>query len=280
MARELEARPVIVTGAGQGLGRAYALAIARAGGKLVVNDLNGPNVDQVVDEIRAAGGEAVPCVAAVGSEETARLLVQTALDSFGSLYGLINNAAALNEAPSIDEDPGRVETMVRANVLGTWYTGVEAMKLMRRQGRGVVVNIASGAMLGVPGLAIYGATKAASHSLTLSWAKELEGSGVRVHGISPWALTPMLQSSSPEKWAKHGPEVAAPLAVYLLSDDAIFLHGQLVRTAEGQISLYENGTYGPVLGENFDWTNETLHAALKGAGTLEVKGFVPQQANG
>jgi NAD(P)-dependent dehydrogenase (short-subunit alcohol dehydrogenase family) len=277
---ELKGKAVVVTGAGQGLGRAYALAIARAGGQVVVNDLDRTNAEVVAAEIDAVGGEAIVSVEAVGTPESADRIVSRCLARFGSIHGLINNAAMHSQRPSVEEAPDTVERLLRANVLGTWYTGLSAIAAMRAAGRGVVINVASGAMLGSPTMAIYGASKAAVQSLTVSWARELEGSGVRVMGISPWARTPMLMKASSERWAEHGPEVAAPLAVYLLTDRAAHLNGQLVRIAEGQISLYSPGIYGRVLGTSLEWTSDNIHAVLADQTDLGIRGFTPRDANG
>jgi NAD(P)-dependent dehydrogenase (short-subunit alcohol dehydrogenase family) len=276
---ELKGMAVVVTGAGQGLGRAYAIAIAKAGGKVVVNDLNAANAEAVAAEIRAFGADAIASGKPVGTPGDADSIVRLCVDTFGSIDGLINNAAMHSQRPSADETPENVERLLRANVLGSWYTGLAAIADMRTAGGGVVINVASGAMLGSPTMAIYGASKAAVHSLTVSWAKELEGTGVRVMAISPWARTPMLMNANPERWAEHGPEVAAPLAVYLLSERARHLNGQMVRTAEGQISLFHPGSYGPVLGTRLDWTSDSLDAALADLGGLDVRGFTPQLAN-
>ncbi len=278
MTKELSGKPVVITGAGQGLGRAYALAIAAAGGRVLVNDRNGANAHAVVREIVALGGEAIASSDPVGTAESAAAIVGQCVEAFGSVHGLINNAAIWEERLSWDESPAYVEALVRANLLGTWYTGLAVMEPMRRAGSGVIVNVTSGAMLGVPTMALYGASKAGIASLTVSWAQELFGSGVRVHGIAPWALTPMQQVVRSELRAKHGPEIAAPLAVYLLTDLAAPLNGQVVRTAEGKISLYRPGSFGEVLGERMDWTTETLHATLDGRGGGGL-GFLPQNAN-
>lgn len=268
----LQGKAVVVTGAGQGLGKAYAEAIAKAGGRVVVNDINRVSADAVVAGIIASGGEAVASHQPVGTAAHADGIVGLCVERFGAIHGLVNNAAVHLQAPGGDESPEQVERVFNANVLGTWHTGRVAIAAMRERGeRGAIINVVSGAMLGSPDMAVYGASKAAVQSLTVSWAMECAGSAIRVMGISPLALTPMLMGAAGRS-AAYGPEVAAPVIVYLLSDMAQHLNGRTVRIADGQISLYESGRYGPVLGTCLDWTPESLAAMLANVGGQDQDG--------
>lgn len=134
-------------------------------------------------------------------------------------------------------------------------------------------------MLGVPRMSIYGATKAAIQSLTTTWALELADSKVRVYGISPYARTQMFANVDERMWPKLGPEVVAPLAVYLMTERAAPLHGKLLRMADGRLSFFRPGTYGPTLGEHEEWTDDMLHAALQeGARAEQFGNFDPLTA--
>lgn len=262
---ELAGKAVAITGAGQGLGRAYALAVAAAGGRVLVNDANLANAKSVATEIEASGGEAATSGEAVGTASAGEAVVSQCVERFGRIDGLINNAGLHHLKFAWEEDPADAERIIRVNLFGTLHTGVAAMKRMRAQGAGVIVNIGSGAMLGVPEMTAYGSSKAAVMNLTATWAMELAGSGVRVHGISPAARTPM-NLASPERYHfRAGPEVVAPLAVFLLSDRAADLHGRMIRMDEGRVSLFSQGTYGPVLGERPDWTSDAFADAFAGA---------------
>ena len=258
---ELAGKAVVVTGAGRGLGRAYAEAIAVAGGRVIVNDIDRAQADAVVAAIVALGGEAIASYDPVGTAVDAERIISLCVEHFGAIHGLVNNAAVHSQSDSGDEAPETVERVFGVNVVGTWHVGRIAIAAMRRQGGGVVINAVSGAMLGSPDMAIYGASKAAVQSLTVSWGKECAGSAVRIVGVSPLARTPMLLAAAGRS-AVHGPEVAAPVIVYLLSDLSSHLNGRTVRIADGQVSFYEPGRYGAVLGTSLQWTGETLVAVL------------------
>jgi len=256
----LHDKVVAITGAGRGLGRAYAISVAAAGAKVLLNDVVGAS--GVVEEIRRAGGAAAALDLEIGTPAAGEQLIDACVDTFGRIDGLINNAGLCHLKLSWEENPDDAERIIRVNLFGTIHCAVAAMKRMRLAGSGVIINIGSGAMLGMAEMSAYGCSKAAVLNLTVTWAKELEGTGVRVHAISPTARTPMNLASAPQYFLEHGPELVAPLAVFLLSDRAAPLNGKMIRLDRGRLSFFEPGNYGPVLGESLNWTNDALEAAL------------------
>ncbi len=155
----LDGRSVIVTGSGRGLGRAYAVAAAAEGASVVVNDVDRPEAEAVAAEIRAAGGQAVASGDSVADAAAAERLVATAVDTFGGLHGLVNNAGLIEHGAPWELTAAQIDRLVDVNVRGVLNVGTAAMRAMRTGGGGVIVNVTSGAHLGMPGLALYGATR-------------------------------------------------------------------------------------------------------------------------
>lgn len=207
-----DGRTTIVTGAGgnPSLGRAHALLLGARGANVVVNDIGcteAPNylgtasAQAVADEIRAAGGNAVADTHSVASEEGAQAVVQTALDAFGSVDVLVNNAgisiaAAFDEISTID-----TQRHIDVNLMGTVWMCRAAWPHMRKAGYGRIVNTGSGAFAGMWGFAIYGASKGGIFSLSRALAVEGVPFGIRVNTVNPGGFTRMLlaqqYSSSP-----------------------------------------------------------------------------------
>jgi NAD(P)-dependent dehydrogenase (short-subunit alcohol dehydrogenase family) len=254
----LAGKSVVVTGSGQGLGRAYAMDAAQAGASVVVNDINGAAAESVVAEIRALGGSAIASVHSVASTEQADELIKLATDTFGALDGLVNNAGILVEAPAGQTTAEQARAMVEVNVLGTIYCGQAAIEAMRRQGRGgSIVNVTSGTHLGQPGLAVYGATKGAVASLTYGWALDLHTSGIRVNAVSPLAVTAM---KLPPYDGHARPEDIAAVVRYLLADESSGVTGQLVRRARTELGLIRHPSIGLML--SGDWTFDDIARAF------------------
>lgn len=253
-------RAIIITGAGAGLGRAYALAAAHAGADLVLNDRDAGAVEQTASQARAAGARAIVHVGPVEQAETGEALVEHARSAFGGPDGLIANAGIMHVTPAAEETAAAIERVVAVNVLGTMLCGVAALRAMRAQRRGAIVLVTSGARFGMDGLSSYGATKGAVASLIWSWAAEAAADGIRVNGISPFARTAMFDLN-PAASGGPLPEAIAPLAVYLLSD-ANPMTGEIVRLDGRTLSLYQRavGT-GPGL-ERDRWSTEDIAAAL------------------
>lgn len=229
----LDGKAVVVTGAGRGLGEAYALHAAQAGARVLVNDVDLDLAERTADHIRAFAGQAVASGHDVSDAEDAERLVRFCVDTFGGIDGLVNNAGINYETASWDDDPAHIRELFDVNVFGTMNCGVAAMRAMRAAGTaGSIVNIASGAFLGQRNLAAYSASKGAVTSLTWSWALDLDESGIRVNAVCPvahtrmvWASERSLRATPPERT----PGKVAPLVLFLLSDRSEGITGQVVR---------------------------------------------------
>jgi NAD(P)-dependent dehydrogenase (short-subunit alcohol dehydrogenase family) len=265
----LDGQAVIVTGAGRGLGAAYATLAAAHGALVVVNDVDGAEAHKVVERIAAAGGTAIAHVADVASWEEAESLVARCVVEFGRLDGLVNNAGIIRVGRPEAMRAADYRDLMEVNVLGPCYCGTHAMRHMLNEGHGVIVNVTSGAQAGSPLLAGYGATKGAIASLTFSWAMDLAGTGVRVNAISPMADTRMFDPKLRVDQAAAGqpagpqPEDNAPVVVYLLSDHSRHLNGQVVRIDGSRLSLMTHpAILEPVLSAG-QWTVEAITQAFR-----------------
>jgi NAD(P)-dependent dehydrogenase (short-subunit alcohol dehydrogenase family) len=232
----------VITGAGRGLGRAYALELARTGCAVVVNDIDSEGARATADQVRQLGGRAISRPGDVASAAFARDLVASCVAEFGALDILVNNAAMLGVGAPWAQDELEFRRIVDVNVLGTWFCGTEALRHMLAVRRGVVINTTSGALLGVAGLSAYGATKGAVASMTAAWAKDVADTDIRVSAIMPVARTEMLSMlDTRPQWSQteQPPERIAPLIAYLASDAAVGLSGLIVRHDGNELSLVE-----------------------------------------
>jgi len=250
----LVGKVAIVTGAGRGIGRGEALLLATEGARVVVNDLGGEwdgtgadnrPAQQVVDEIKAAGGEAVANYDNVADWAGAERLVRQAIDTFGTLDVLVNNAGIAILAPAETAPLDDVRLVFEVDVFGVIAFAKEAFRPMRDQGKGCIINMAS--MAGITVLRPqehvgYNAAKAAVIMVTKSLAVEWAEFGIRVNAIAPgYMLTPPvveLCGDDPERWsawmdgvpmARAGePQELQGAAVYLASDSASYVTGSVV----------------------------------------------------
>ncbi|MFI6026875.1 SDR family NAD(P)-dependent oxidoreductase [Amycolatopsis magusensis] len=247
----LEGKAVVITGAGRGLGRAYALHAAAAGAAVLVNDVDHGPAAEVAALITGNGGQAEVSTHSVADAEQAAAMVGQCVRAFGTIDGLVGNAGLNYQVPPWDDDPARIRELVEVNVLGVLYTGLAAMRVMRERGSGVLVNVASGSLLGKPGGAAYSASKGAVASLTYSWAADLAGCGIRVNAISPLAWTRMVEADEVERARMSRdltPALAAPLVTYLLSDLSAGLTGQLIRLRGDKLHIVrQHAVKEPVL---------------------------------
>lgn len=238
----LSDRVIIVTGAGAGLGRATALLLGSMGARLIVNDYGGSSdgeagtsdrAEAVVREIRDAGGTAVANADAIGSVQTARRLHEMAMDHFGTVDGLVNNAGIMILGSFDGLSDEKLERVVEINYLGTYRMARAVWPTMKAKGYGRIVNLASNTALGIGNLASYASTKAAVMGLTADMAAEGRRSGIMANSILPVSHTrlsaqPTALKSNPEavaftKWLKDNfpPEKVAPVAAYLVSPGCV-----------------------------------------------------------
>jgi NAD(P)-dependent dehydrogenase (short-subunit alcohol dehydrogenase family) len=281
-------RVAVVTGAGRGLGRAHALAFAAEGAKVVVNDLGvgldgtggtaGP-AQQVVEDIRALGGEAVAHGGDIATTEGAASLVATALDAFGRLDTLVNNAGFLRDRMLVNLDEDAWDAVVRVHLKGHFLPLRQAAAHWRAEAKAGrvpearVINTSSGAgLLGSVGQGNYSAAKAGIVGLTLVAAAELGRYGVQVNAIAPAARTRMTERTFAETMAapENGrfdamaPENVSPLVVWLGSAASAGVTGRVFETEGGRITVMEGWHPGPTTDKGARWTpREAGEATLK-----------------
>ncbi|BBZ02527.1 short-chain dehydrogenase [Mycolicibacterium chitae] len=273
----LDGRVVIVTGAGGGLGRAHALAFAAEGARVVVNDIGvgldgspaggGSAAQGVVDEIVAAGGEAVANGSNVADWAQAEALIQTALDSFGSFDILVNNAGIVRDRMFANTSEEEFDAVTAVHLKGHFATMKHAAAYWRAQskaGHAVdarIINTSSGAGLqGSVGQANYSASKAGIAALTLVAAAEMGRYGVTVNAIAPSARTRMTETVFADMMATQGqdfdamaPENVSPLLVWLGSAQSRDVTGQVFEVEGGKIRVAEGWAHGPEVDKGARW---------------------------
>lgn len=262
----LMGKAVVITGAGSGLGAAYARHAGGLGASVVVNDISAAAAQATVDAIRAAGGNAVAHSGDVSSWSYAQSLVDACVDAFGAITGMVNNAGILRIGKILELTEADLRQMVEVNLIGTAACASHAARRMLAAGKGgSIINVASGSQAGDIALGGYGATKGGVASLTYSWAMELRGTGVRVNALSPLAETAMAaqnktlmaeQAASREVHyaALPDPAVNAPVVSFLLSDAAADINGQVIRIAGKQLSYVTHPLIAdPVLAGEWDY---------------------------
>jgi 3-oxoacyl-[acyl-carrier protein] reductase len=247
----LDGRAAIVTGAGNGLGRAEALALAAAGARLVLNDLPGDAVQAVAGEITAAGGEAVVAPGDIGEWATGQQLVATALETFGRLDILVNNAGVLRDRMVFSMSEPEWDLVLRTHLKGHFVTSRfatahwrEASKQAGGPAYGRIVNTSSEAfLLGSSGQPNYAAAKAGIAALTVTTARSCGKYGVRANAICPRARTAMtadLMGTAPGQGPDPlAPEHVAPLVVYLSSPAADHVNGEVFVVHGGVAAVME-----------------------------------------
>jgi NAD(P)-dependent dehydrogenase (short-subunit alcohol dehydrogenase family) len=240
-----DGKVAIITGAGGGLGRSHALELARRGALIVVNDLGG-SVDgtgsgstaaqAVVDEIAAAGGEAVANYDSVATPEGGKAIVQSALDTWGRVDIIINNAGILRDASFKNMDPGRVSSVLDVHLRGAFNVTQPAWEHMRNQGYGRIVNTSSGAgVFGNFGQTNYGAAKMGLVGLTRVLAVEGAKNNIKANAIAPVAKTRMTEDLLGPAADKLLPELVTPLVAFLVHED-VPVTGELYSVGGGRVA--------------------------------------------
>jgi NAD(P)-dependent dehydrogenase (short-subunit alcohol dehydrogenase family) len=282
----LDGKVAIVTGAGRGVGKYEALALAKEGAKVVVNDLGGGVdgtgaeamiADEVVKEIREAGGAAAPNYADISTADGAEALVQTAVSEFGKLDIMVNNAGILRDKTLLKMTDDDWDMVQKVHARGTFLGTRAAGQVMRPQAEGVIINTTStSGLIGNFGQGNYGFAKAGMYGFTKIAAMELGRYGIRVHAVSPNAWTrmtsdlPGMQGITEEMLS---PEATAILVVYLASDLAKDLNGRVIGSHGGTIGgkFYE---FKMTMAEGFS-TKEKLPTVEEVANNID-KILVPE----
>lgn len=251
----LDGKVAIITGSGGGIGREYGIAFAKEGCKVVINDLGVSRTgegnadlkmaDVVTEEINNLGGEAVANYDSVSDEKGAMKMVQTAMDSFGRLDILINNAGILRDKTMLKMDVDQFDSVIAVHLRGSWLMSREAGKVMREQAEGGrIINTSSLAgLIGNFGQTNYGAAKAGIAGLTRVSALELQRYNITVNAIAPVAFTrmtsdlPTFQMDDADKMLS--PEYIAPLGLYLASDLSAGITGKIFGIQSGKIFEYK-----------------------------------------
>jgi NAD(P)-dependent dehydrogenase (short-subunit alcohol dehydrogenase family) len=273
-----EGRVVVVTGAARGIGRGYALEFARQGARVVVNDL-GAEVDgtggstgpagEVVDEIRSSGGEAVANGDDVSDWDGAGRLVQTAVEHFGQLDVLVNNAGILRDRMLVNMTPEEWDAVIRVHLRGTFAPMRIASSYWReRQKAGhdvdarIINTSSSSGIYGNVGQTNYGAAKAGIAAMTIIASQELARYGITVNAIAPAALTRMTENlggglsrstTDAGGWNPADPDNIAPLVVWLGSSESRAVTGRVFNVRGGHISVAEGWVAGPAVDHDERW---------------------------
>jgi NAD(P)-dependent dehydrogenase (short-subunit alcohol dehydrogenase family) len=276
----VDGRVVIVTGAGRGIGRAHALAFAAEGARVVVNDI-GVGLDgsagespaqQVVDEITAAGGEAVANRDDIAEWTGAQNLIDTAVETFGGLDVLVNNAGFIRDRMLANTSESEWDAVIRVHLKGHFMTLRHAAGYWRRQIKSGavgpddlnarIINTSSGAGLqGSVGQGNYSAAKAGIAALTLVGAAELGRYGITVNAIAPAARTRMTEAVFAETMAAPedggfdamAPENVSPLVVWLGSIESRHVTGKVFEVEAGLIRVAEGWAHGPQIDKGAKW---------------------------
>ncbi len=276
----LNDKVAVVTGAGRGLGRAEALHLAELGARVVVNDfgvaLSGDRQEeqpaqQVVDEIVAAGGEAVAHLGDVADWDDSKALIDLAIERFGDLHIVVNNAGILRDRMIFNMTPEEWDAVLRVHLRGTFLCTQAVCSHWRDRAKagqavgGAIVNTSStSGLLGMAGQSNYGTAKAGIAAFTQIVSMEMARYGVRVNAIAPGARTRMTEQTFGDLEVPEGefdplaPENVAPLVAYLVSEAAEGITGQVFGITGGLVQLYRG--WNPVAEEERGrrWTPQEL----------------------
>jgi NAD(P)-dependent dehydrogenase (short-subunit alcohol dehydrogenase family) len=276
--RLLEGKVAVVTGAASGLGREYAIAFAQHGAAVIVNDfgarvdgerMQSNSADSVVEEIISLGGKAVTNTASVADWDGAKSIIDTAVQHFGRLDIVINNAGNNRPSSLVDLTEQDVDSQIGVHLKGTLAVSHFAAAYWNEVGvdahRAIVNTTSAAGLHPTAGAGVYGATKSAIAALTMSHAQELARLGVRVNAVAPCARTRMVNESPPvlammpkvEGFDRHAPEHVAPLVVYLASSLCRFT-GRVFAIEGPDVAIYRSFSVEQDWTTHEAWTAEEL----------------------
>ncbi len=290
MAGICDGRVVIITGAGGGIGREHALAFAKEGAKLVINDLGGARdgsggdagpAQKVVDEIKAAGGEAVANTDDISTWDGAERLVKTALETYGTLHVLVNNAGILRDRMVANMTEAEWDAVIKVHLKGTFAPSHHAIQYWRDQSKAgtpvdarIINTSSSSGLFGNVGQSNYGAAKAGIASFTVITAQELGRYGITVNAIAPTALTRMTQDlpflkEMSDKAKETGfdllaPDNISPTLVYLGSELSKDITGRVFSLMGGSVTVLEGWVNGPSQDKGAKWEPGELAEVIPG----------------
>jgi NAD(P)-dependent dehydrogenase (short-subunit alcohol dehydrogenase family) len=275
--KSLEGKSIIVTGAGRGIGREIALLCAAEGAKVVVNDpgsapdgsgSSAAPAEEVVEEIKKRGGTAVANFETVAEAIPASRIVKAALDSFGKLDGVVNNAGILRDAIFHRMSVEAFESVIKVHLMGSFYVSHAAARLFREQESGAFVHFTStSGLVGNYGQANYAAAKLGIVGLSKSIALDMERFHVRSNCVSPFAWSRLIGTIPTETEAEKarvakiqqmGPEKIAPICAYLLSDAAKDVTGQIFAVRMNEIFLMSQSRPLRSIHRGEGWTPQTI----------------------
>ena len=276
----MDGKVAIVTGAARGIGRDHALLLAKEGAKVVVNDFGGAvdgtggesgPADDVVNEIKTAGGEAIAQYGDITKWDDAKALITTAIETFGDLHALVNNAGIVRDSMLFKMTESDFDAVVAVHLKGHFLTARHAAEYWRTKSKeGVetarhIVNTTSTAgLIGNVGQTNYGAAKAGIANFTQIWNQELSRYGVRINGIAPVARTRMTEGAFGAMEFEEGefdtmdPANISPLVVYLASDLSNDVSGEIFQIRGGDVARFIAWTNGPQLCKDERWIVQGL----------------------
>ncbi len=272
-------RTVIITGAGGGLGRAYALALGAQGANVIVNDINAQTAQNCVDEIKAAGGQAIVNLGDITSYDAAFDIVKSAIDHFGDLHAVVNNAGNNRDRMFTSLSEEDWDAVMEVHLKGHFCISSHAAKYWRQQskeGKSVnarIINTSSGAGLqGSMAQSNYAAAKGGILTLTLNQAAELGRYGITANAIAPQGRTGMTEEvfadmmKVPEdgSFDVYDPANVAPLIVYLVCEGSSHLSGHCFESFGGKLSIAQGWKTGAIKDKKSRYTPEEIGEVIEG----------------